>query len=410
MRRAASLAGFRRTPGVSLMRTTAQACVEARRALQLARRGERQGGRQLVDQLRSEFQGREFTELSIRLSVAEGILSMPVVGGAAAPWAARDRFARAWTLGRHHADAGLAALASAWSAHGLLAAGHWKLFAESAVTGLRRARPQDHEALSRWALSLGGACLLANDTDWAQIWFERARRQACAEHDGAALADTLCDLAWHQTQRLQLLRATHPEEQPSRSMGQAIDQAQASLQTARAYVLLNTAGKVSARFSNLQCVQAVICNLQGLFERELSSWNEALAAYHAWCGSITPGGLPVPEEAVFAQTVAVQQWCARLAQSRAQSDVRHPPELDRLEQLGADTSVVERLKLWDSVWRVISCFPAAHRRWLPAGYHSGVAKRRQEALDMWLGQQRELRTCLQGGDLDPLVWTSWYEP
>jgi len=117
---------------------------------------------------------------------------MPVVGGAAAPWAARDRFARAWTLGRHHADAGLAALASAWSAHGLLAAGHWKLFAESAVTGLRRARPQDHEALSRWALSLGGACLLANDTDWSQIWFERARRQACAEHDGAALADTLC--------------------------------------------------------------------------------------------------------------------------------------------------------------------------------------------------------------------------
>lgn len=410
MRRAVSPAGLLRTPGVGLMRTTAQACLEARRALQLARRGEHLGGRQLVDQLRREFQGREFTELSIRLSVAEGILSMPVVGGAVAPWTARDRFARAWALGRHHADAGLAALASAWSAHGLLAAGHWKPFAEAAAAGLRQARPQDHEALSRWALSLGGACLLADDTAWAQIWFERARRQACAEHDGAALADTLCDLAWHQTQRLQLLRATQPEEQPSPSMRQSIDQAQASLQTATAYVLLNTAGKVSARFSNLQCVQAVIFNLQGLFERELSSWNEALASYRAWCSSITPGALSVPEEADFEQTVAVQQWCARVAYSPAEPDVRHPPELGTLERWGADTSVMDRLKLWDSVWRVISCLPAAHRRRLPAGYHSGVSKRRQEALDMWLDQQRELRTCLQGGDLDPLVWTSCYEP
>ncbi len=410
MRPAASRLSAQRPLGARLARSSAQACWDARHALQLARRGERSGGRQLIDHLRQEFQGREFAELSIRLSLAEGILSLPAVAGAVAPWAARDRFTRAWALGRHHADTGLAALAGAWSAHGLLAAGHWKPFAEAVVTGLRSARSADHEALARWALSLGNACLLADDPQRAQTWYEWARRQACADQDGAALADTLCDLAWHQTQRLQLRQAAQQEGESPAADPRCIERAQRSLQTARAYVLLRSTESVSARYFNLICAKAIICKLQRRWGDELSCWDQALVAHRAWSAQSPAGAQHLPEEQGAAQVVAVQQWCARLAHSPCDADLRHPPSLETLESWGDAAAAVERLKLWDSVWRAITRLPAARQRRLGAGYYSVVVERRHQAQALWLEQQRELRACLQGDDLAPHVWTSRYEP
>ena len=176
-------------------------CLRAERAALLARQGQLEAAKTVIDELGAQLAWQPVTALRAWLALAEGLHGYYSALG----HGAQARIDEAYELTRGVATlTRLHALAAAWLANMAFASDDMPRMAALVREGLEAAQPENHGARARAALVAGYAFHFAGDNARAQPWYEASRRHAIADGDETHLSALMHNQAWMRASQARL--------------------------------------------------------------------------------------------------------------------------------------------------------------------------------------------------------------
>ena len=176
-------------------------CLRAERAALLARQGQLEAARTVIDELGTQLAWQPVTALRAWLALADGLHGYYSALGRGAQARIEEAYeltCGAATLTRLHA------LAAAWLANMAFANDDMPRMAALVREALDAARPDDHGARARAALVAGYAFHFAGYNARAQPWYEASRRHAIADGDETHLSALMHNQAWMRASQARL--------------------------------------------------------------------------------------------------------------------------------------------------------------------------------------------------------------
>ena len=168
-------------------------CLRAERAGLLARQGQLEAAKAVIDELNGQLAWQPNTALRAWLALAEGLHGYYSTLGRSAQTSIEQAYMLAQGFG---ALKRLHALAAAWLANMAFANDDMPRMAALLREALATALPEHHAARARAALVAGYAYHYAADSARAQPWYEASRRHAIAEGDETHLSALMHNQAW----------------------------------------------------------------------------------------------------------------------------------------------------------------------------------------------------------------------
>lgn len=176
-------------------------CLRAERAALLARQGQLEAAKAVIDELGTQLAWRPVTAVRAWLALADGLHGYYSALGRGA----QARIEEAYELTRGVATlTRLHALAAAWLANMAFANDDMPRMAALVREALDAARPENHGARARAALVAGYAFHFAGDNGRAQPWYEASRRHAIADGDETHLSALMHNQAWMRASQARL--------------------------------------------------------------------------------------------------------------------------------------------------------------------------------------------------------------
>jgi len=176
-------------------------CLRAERAGLLARQGQLEAAKAVIDELNAQLAWHPNTPLRAWLALAEGLHGYYSALGRGAQASIEQAYMLAQGFG---ALKRLHALAAAWLANMAFANDDMPRMATLAREALDTALPEHHGARARAALVAGYAYHFAADNARAQPWYEASRRHAIAEGDETHLSALMHNQAWMRASQARL--------------------------------------------------------------------------------------------------------------------------------------------------------------------------------------------------------------
>lgn len=176
-------------------------CLRAERAALLARQGQLEAAKSVIDELNAQLAWQPNTALRAWLALAEGLHGHYSALGRGAQTGIEQAYMLAQGLGGHKR---LHALAAAWLANMAFANDDMPRMAALVREALDAARPEHHGARARAALVAGYAYHFAGNSAHAQPWYEASRRHAIADGDETHLSALMHNQAWMRASQARL--------------------------------------------------------------------------------------------------------------------------------------------------------------------------------------------------------------
>ena len=266
-------------------------CLRAERAGLLARQGQLEAARAVIDELNTQLAWQPSTPLRAWLALAEGLHGYYSALGRDA-W---ESIEQACDLARSQAVLQrLHALAAAWLANMAFANDDMPRMAALTREALQVALPEHHGARARAALVAGYAYHFASDNSRAQPWYEASRRHAIAEGDETHLSALMHNQAWMRASQARLALLFEPAGNPA-AQGQAVSHALMGAESIGHY----DAGVGTASLGSLvPMLRAQVLTAQG-------RWAEALALFESHFDSALSDGLTRQAPCLLAD----RAWC-----------------------------------------------------------------------------------------------------
>ena len=176
-------------------------CLRAERAGLLARQGQLEAARAVIDELSAQLAWQPNTPLRAWLALAEGLHAYYSTLGPSAQTGIEQAHALTQGFG---ALKRLHALAAAWLANMAFANDDMPRMATLLREAFDTALPEHHGARARAALVAGYAYHFAADSTRAQPWYEASRRHAIAEGDETHLSALMHNQAWMRASQARL--------------------------------------------------------------------------------------------------------------------------------------------------------------------------------------------------------------
>lgn len=155
--------------------------LEARKAIFLARQGERTACLSIATRLRAQFASRPDVVVSASLHLVDGLLEF---FSDLSPQAV-EKFRRAYALAAAARATSVQALAAAWWAHMDFSMHRFEGMGTNLTHAFEAAGASDHDALSRSALVCAVALHLGGDMKSAMYWYRAARMHGLESGDDA---------------------------------------------------------------------------------------------------------------------------------------------------------------------------------------------------------------------------------
>jgi hypothetical protein len=177
-------------------------CLHAERAALLARQGQLEAARALIDELGAQLAWQPNTPLRAWLALAEGLHGYYSALGRGA----QASIENAYTLTQGHAPLlqRLHGLAAAWLANMAFANDDMPRMAALVREALTATAPEHHGARARATLVAAYAYHFAADNPRAMPWYEASRRHAIAEGDETHLSALMHNQAWMRASQARL--------------------------------------------------------------------------------------------------------------------------------------------------------------------------------------------------------------
>ena len=176
-------------------------CLRAERAGLLARQGQLEAARAVIDELSAQLAWQPNTPLRAWLALADGLHAYYSTLGRTAQTGIESAYGLARNFG---ALKRLHALSAAWLANMAFANDDMPRMASLLREAFDTALPEHHGARARAALVAGYALHFAADSTRAQPWYEASRRHALAEGDEAHLSALMHNQAWMRASQARL--------------------------------------------------------------------------------------------------------------------------------------------------------------------------------------------------------------
>ncbi len=176
-------------------------CLRAERAGLLARQGQLEAAKAIIDELNSQLAWQPNTPLRAWLGLAEGLHAYYGTLGLSAQTGIELAYSQARAFG---ALKRLHALAAAWLANMAFADDDMPRMATLLREAFDTALPEHHGARARAALVAAYAYHFAADNAQAQPWYEASRRHAIAEGDETHLSALMHNQAWMRASQARL--------------------------------------------------------------------------------------------------------------------------------------------------------------------------------------------------------------
>ena len=176
-------------------------CLRAERAGLLARQGQLEAAKAVIDELNAQLAWQPNTPLRAWLGLAEGLHAYYATLGLSAQAGIELAYSLARQFG---ALKRLHALAAAWLANMAFADDDMPRMATLLREAFDTALPEHHGARARAALVAGYALHFAGDSARAQPWYEASRRHAIAEGDETHLSALMHNQAWMRASQARL--------------------------------------------------------------------------------------------------------------------------------------------------------------------------------------------------------------
>ena len=176
-------------------------CLRAERAGLLARQGQLEAAKTVIDELNAQLAWQPNTSLRAWLALAEGLHGYYSALGRGAQASIEQAYMLAQELG---ALKRLHAVAAAWLANMAFANDDMPRMASLVREALDTALPEHHAARARAALVAGYAYHFAANNARAQPWYEASRRHAIAEGDETHLSALMHNQAWMRASQARL--------------------------------------------------------------------------------------------------------------------------------------------------------------------------------------------------------------
>lgn len=176
-------------------------CLRAERAGLLARQGQLEAARAVIDELNAQLAWQPNAPLRAWLGLAEGLHAYYATLGLSAQAGIELAYSLARQFG---ALKRLHALAAAWLANMAFADDDMPRMATLLREAFDTALPEHHGARARAALVAGYALHFAGDSARAQPWYEASRRHAIAEGDETHLSALMHNQAWMRASQARL--------------------------------------------------------------------------------------------------------------------------------------------------------------------------------------------------------------
>jgi hypothetical protein len=176
-------------------------CLRAERAGLLARQGQLEAAKAVIDELSAQLAWQPNTPLRAWLALAEGLHAYYSTLGPSAQSGIEQAHALTQGFG---ALKRLHALAAAWLANMVFTNDDMPRMATLLREAFDTASPEHHGARARAALVAGYAYHFALDNTRAQPWYEASRRHAIAEGDETHLSALMHNQAWMRASQARL--------------------------------------------------------------------------------------------------------------------------------------------------------------------------------------------------------------
>jgi tetratricopeptide (TPR) repeat protein len=165
--------------------------VGARVAAQLARLGQFDESRSIIQALRADFGDGRDGRVTVWIMVAEGLTHFyqdlsPL---------ALDRLMRAQALGFALKYSPIIAFASAWKAHIEFELSNFDAMVNSLVSSMNHAASDDHDSLARVSMVICNSFLVCGCQSEADVWFFKGRNHAISNGDQASVEALLYNRA-----------------------------------------------------------------------------------------------------------------------------------------------------------------------------------------------------------------------
>ena len=176
-------------------------CLRAERAGLLARQGQLEAAKNVIDELNAQLAWHPNTPLRAWLALAEGLHGYYSALGRGAQASIEQAYMLARGFG---ALKRLHALSAAWLANMAFVNGDMPRMASLVREALDTALPEHHGPRARAALVAGYAYHFAGQSSRAQPWYEASRRHAVAEGDETHLSALMHNQAWMRASQARL--------------------------------------------------------------------------------------------------------------------------------------------------------------------------------------------------------------
>lgn len=176
-------------------------CLRAERSALLARQGQLEAAKAVIDELGTQLAWQPVTALRAWLALADGLHGYYSALGRGAHARIEESYELTRgvvTLTRLHA------LAAAWLANMAFANDDMPRMAALVREAIDTAPPEHHGARARAALVAGYAYHFAGDNARAQSWYEASRRHAIADGDETHLSALMHNQAWMRAAQARL--------------------------------------------------------------------------------------------------------------------------------------------------------------------------------------------------------------
>lgn len=295
-------------------------CLRAERAALLARQGQLEAAKAVIDELNTQLAWQPSTPLRAWLALAEGLHGYYSALGRGAQTSIEQAYMLAQGVG---ALQRLHALAAAWLANMAFANDDMPRMAALLREALDAALPEDHGARARAALVAGYAYHYAADNRRAQPWYEASRRHAIAEGDETHLSALMHNQAWMRASQARMALLFDAEHAAAAAHADAMTHALMGAESTGHY----DAGVGTASLGSLvPMLRAQVLTAQ-------AKWPEALALFESHFDAALGDGLTRLAPCLLAD----RAWCewhvghagkAQVLAAAAEQALQHPCDTD----------------------------------------------------------------------------------
>ncbi len=267
-------------------------CLRAERAGLLARQGQLEAAKTVIDELDAQLAWQPNTPLRAWLALAEGLHGHYSALGRGAQASIEQAYMLAQGLG---ALKRLHALAAAWLANMAFADDDMPRMAALVREALDTCLPEHHAARARAALVAAYAYHFAADNGRAQPWYEASRRHAIAEGDETHLSALMHNQAWMRASQARLALLFNASDAGDGAHANAVSHALMGAESIGHY----DAGVGTASLGSLvPMLRAQVLTAQG-------RWAEALALFDSHFDAALSDGLTRLAPCLLAD----RAWC-----------------------------------------------------------------------------------------------------